>query len=207
MLWSTALHATPHRRPGYCVFCGGSTAPDGRYAGSAGVLLDTAEFERFYADVQPGLLNVIALHDEEGVLLVRYPAQDDAIGRVLGTWGRAGTASSGVPQLRRFVSGVDGVERLGIAQLVSGYPLRVVVSRDTRLVYAPWREAAWGSVARTLLLCVAASWLSPSRCASCSAWRKHDRRSPVPSARSGFRRNGMRSRWLVPTKGCGIGTS
>ena len=51
-------------------------------------------------------------------------------------------------------------------QQVPGYALHVSVSRDTDLVFADWRAAALGSVARTALLCAPRSACWPCCCAS-----------------------------------------
>jgi signal transduction histidine kinase/CheY-like chemotaxis protein len=130
--------------------------PDGRFAGTAVALLDAGYFERFYANVQFGFRNVVALHDAEGALLARYPPRDDRIGDVISTWHKDLASRTPEPQPRRFTSQLDNIDRLGVAAPVPGYPLHVVVTRDLGHVFAPWREAAAGSLVRTLLLCAAA---------------------------------------------------
>ncbi len=126
---------------------------DGRFDGVAVALLDVDYFERFYADVKVGDGSVVALTGSDGTLVARQPSHDDAVGQPVAGWSR-GLDSNPAP--RRFVSRLDHVERLGVAQPVPGYALHVLVARDVDLVFAPWREAAWGSVLRTTLLCAAA---------------------------------------------------
>jgi PAS domain S-box-containing protein len=132
------------------------TGPDGRFDGVVGALLDTGYFDRFYADVQLGPGHVVALADDGGLLLARHPARPDAVGQTVGQWEQRRAAQADLATRRRFVSLLDHVERLGAVQQVPGYPLHVAVSRDADLVFASWRQAAWGTVARTALLCAAA---------------------------------------------------
>jgi signal transduction histidine kinase/ActR/RegA family two-component response regulator len=128
---------------------------DGRFDGAAGALLDTRYFERFYADTGLGEGHVIDLVTADGSLVARHPRREEAVGQPVGRASAPGDA--GAPSApRRFTSRHDGVERLGVRLPVPGYALDIVVARDTGLVFAAWREAAWGSVLRTLLLCAAA---------------------------------------------------
>jgi signal transduction histidine kinase/ActR/RegA family two-component response regulator len=130
--------------------------PDGRFDGVVGALLDTGYFDRFYADVHLGPGYVVALADDDGTLFARHPSRPDAVGQTVGHWEQRKAAQSDLAASHRFVSLLDQTERLGAMQQVPGYALHVVVSRDTALVFADWREAALGSVARTGLLCAAA---------------------------------------------------
>ena len=129
---------------------------DGRFDGSVGALLDTRYFERFYDDAGLGAGHVISLVNSEGSLVARHPLREGAVGQPVGGWADGLQASGALSLPRRFISQQDRIERLGVAQSVPGYALHVVVARDTDLVFAPWREAAWGSVLRTALLCATA---------------------------------------------------
>jgi signal transduction histidine kinase/ActR/RegA family two-component response regulator len=127
-----------------------------RFDGSVGALLDTRYFEHFYADAGLGEGQVVALINNDGSLVARHPRREHAVGQPVGGWALGLRASDSTPLPRRFYSHQDHVERLGVTQPVAGYALNVVVARDTGLVFAAWREAAWGSVLRTALLCAAA---------------------------------------------------
>jgi PAS domain S-box-containing protein len=131
-------------------------AADGRFLGIVGAMLDAGYFERFYADVRLGEGNVVALDNSDGTLVARHPLRPQSIGQHAGNWPEPLKAAAEPPPPRRIVSPLDHTERLATAQWVPGYELYVVVARDTELVFAPWREAAWGSVVRTALLCAAA---------------------------------------------------
>jgi signal transduction histidine kinase/ActR/RegA family two-component response regulator len=126
----------------------------GRFAGGAAALLETSYFERFYDATGLGADHVVSLIDSDGNLVARHPARGGAVGQPAGGWAQGLQSTATLP--RRFLSRRDGVERLGVVQAVPGYGLHVVVARDTQEVFAPWREAAWGSVLRTASLCAAA---------------------------------------------------
>ncbi|NML46202.1 response regulator [Ramlibacter sp. G-1-2-2] len=131
---------------------------DGHFVGSAGALIDAGYFERFYADLPLGFASVIALRAGDGALLARHPPSESAMGQAAPDgWHPALALPPGqAPRVQRFTGLRDQVDRLGILQPVPGYPVHVVVTRDLDKVFAPWREAAVGSIARTLLLCAAA---------------------------------------------------
>ncbi|WP_280151576.1 ATP-binding protein [Piscinibacter sp. XHJ-5] len=131
-------------------------ARNGRFDGCVGAMLDTSYFERFYAETGLGEGHVLALVGGDGSLVARHPRRDGAVGQPVGGWAQGRRASDSMAAPRRFFSRQDRVERLGVSQPVPGYPLHVLVARDTDLVFASWREAAWGSVLRTALLCAAA---------------------------------------------------
>jgi signal transduction histidine kinase/CheY-like chemotaxis protein len=128
----------------------------GRFDGAAVALLDAGYFERFYAGTGLEAGHVIALVHGDGTLVARYPPRESALGQTAGTWAQRLDGGPLQPAPRRFLSRMDHVRRLGVAQPVPGYALHVVVARDDALVFASWRDAAWGSVLRTALLCAAA---------------------------------------------------
>jgi PAS domain S-box-containing protein len=95
----------------------------------------------------------MTLVHRDGVVVARYPVSEAALGERFAPL--AALVASGVPLSAnpiRATSPIDGIERFGAFQWVPGYPLGVLVTRDTRTALAPWRSQAIGTAARTLTL-------------------------------------------------------
>ncbi len=131
--------------------------PTGEFAGAIGARGRIDYFQQFYRNIglEPGT-NVSLAH-RNATLIARHPPVESAIGQPYPLFetvlAKHGEGQSGA--LRR-VSPIDGVERFAAAQSVPGLPLEVHVTRDADVALASWREMAWGTAARTLVLAVLA---------------------------------------------------
>jgi PAS domain S-box-containing protein len=134
--------------------------PAGHFAGAIGARGRVDYFQQFYRDVRLGPGTKVTLMHRNATLVARYPPVETALGQhfplfetmlAMRAEGRRGPLKT--------VSPVDGVERFSTVQSVPGLPLEVLVTRDTKVALAAWREMAWGTVARTLVLAALAAIL------------------------------------------------
>lgn len=96
----------------------------------------------------------------DGTLLARYPPAESALGKHFPPLDQllASRAAGQSPPMR-MVSPVDGVERFVALREVPDYPMIVLVSRDTSVALAAWREQAVGTAVRTTVLAALAALL------------------------------------------------
>lgn len=125
----------------------------GEFAGAIGARGRIDYFQHFYRDIRLDSGTRVTLMHRDGTLLARHPPVPAALGQRFPLLDKLIAArESGAPWPARIVSPVDGVERFGAVHPVPDYPLEVIVTRDTRVALAQWREQAWGTAARTLAL-------------------------------------------------------
>jgi len=131
----------------------------------AGVVTGTIQLEHFqklFNALNLGPDGSLNLFRSDGVLIVRFPFSDDAVGRSL----------AGMPNIRVFQSARSGVftgraahgnvERLYAFQHVGDYPLMVSVAQSVASIYAGWYRSAWllGGFALVLMVaCAGLAWL------------------------------------------------
>ena len=121
-------------------------AADGSFAGLLIIGLDPAYFESVYRAATMSDGTAITLSRRDGVMLARYPRDEDMMGRGFGrtpifdrleeTQAAAGTI--------RYASQIDGSVRYYAPRLVAGYPLVVAPSVAEAVVLRTWtREAVF----------------------------------------------------------------
>jgi len=134
--------------------------PDGAFAGAVGGRGRVDYYQQFYKDIrlEPGT-HATLLH-RNGTLMARYPPAEEFLGKRFALLDEMLAAyAAGDTEPRRGLSPIDGVERFAAIAPVPDYPLVMVVTRDTQVALAGWREQAYGSALRTLALSVLASVL------------------------------------------------
>jgi diguanylate cyclase (GGDEF)-like protein len=119
------------------------SAPNGTFLG---LVLGAVELEYFaglYGQIAPQPDYVISLFRTDGVLLVRHPHRDNAVGRGYTTTGAALIAlQNKAGGVTRTVSPIDQQDRLIATRALSTYPATLSVSRTTAAALAPWRRQA-----------------------------------------------------------------
>src|SRR5262249_29383726 len=132
----------------------------GEFAGAVVSRLRSEYFQQFYRDIRVDPGTTITLMQDNGRLLARYPMVGDALGKHLPLFETLfARVKAGGGEPIRVVSSFDGVERFVSIQPTAGYPIIVIVARDTALALAPWRAQAYGTAARTLALSALAALL------------------------------------------------
>jgi PAS domain S-box-containing protein len=134
--------------------------PDGRFAGVVAARGRVEYFQQFYRDVrfEPGTST--SLMHRNGTLIARDPPASDAIGKRFEMFdGMLAAHEAGRRGATRGVSPIDGVDRFAAFQTVPDYPLAVVVTRDTSVALADWRQQALGAALRTSALAALAAVL------------------------------------------------
>src|SRR5262249_11544083 len=125
----------------------------GEFTGAVVGRLRSEYFQQFYRDIRLDAGTTVTLINHDSALLARHPPLNDSLGNRLPQFESLVArynASGGVPI--RTVSSLDGIERFVALQAVAGYPVTVVVARDTSMALAPWRDQAIGTAVRTLAL-------------------------------------------------------
>ena len=127
--------------------------PAGEFGGAVGARGRIPYYQDFYRALHLGAGTSTSLMHRNGTLLARYPTADAALGKRFALFDDVlASRERGEPAPTRTASPIDGVERFGAIAPVTGYPLHVLVTRDTAVALAPWRQQALGTVARTLAL-------------------------------------------------------
>jgi len=129
--------------------------PDGQLAGVVAGTIRLAHFQSLFEALNLGAKDRLNLFRVDGVVLVRSPFAEEAVGRSL----------AGTPNIRIFQSarsGVftghaafDNVERLYAFRHVGDYPLMVNVAQSVDAILAGWYRSAWLLGGFALVLMVA----------------------------------------------------
>jgi PAS domain S-box-containing protein len=138
---------------------------DGRFRGVIVAAINPAFFERTWKPDDAGQDFSVTLMRSDGVLLMRSPFREDAMGRRIPS--AAGLAPLALDNGRGTairVSPLDGVERLlGFQPLPLDRDLMIVVGQGIAGILAPWRHivgvVALGWILTTLGLAVLGTWL------------------------------------------------
>jgi diguanylate cyclase (GGDEF)-like protein len=127
--------------------------PDGSFAGVVVGGLRLSYFEQLFKTVALGPDDTIALSSADGTLLMRWPYQEELIGRDL----RGTELYKHIAHERAGwfeTNGVtDGVRRLVVYSGIGDFPLLISVGRSTASIFADWRRYALA-----IGLLVAALW-------------------------------------------------
>lgn len=131
-------------------------AADGRFAGVAMARISVTFLQDFYRSFASGHDGLITLTSMKGIVVAR----SDEAGSSVGADISSGTVFRGVATGRpmgsfRYVSVLDGVERLGSYRTIDGYPFFIIVAHGLDEVLADWRADAWFHLA--ISLCAAAA--------------------------------------------------
>ena len=119
-------------------------AADGSFAGVVVAAIAVGHEQRLYESFSVGRRGVIALLSSDGTSVLRVSAGSATIGTPIAASPvlQAFRSGPGAGNLR-YVSEVDGVERLSSFRRVDGTPLFVVVSHAMDEVLAQWRADGW----------------------------------------------------------------
>lgn len=138
------------------------TAADGRFLGLVLGAVELGYFEQLYRQITPSDDAVVSVFRNDGMLLVRHPRRDGAVGRVFPTTGAALIATMDpMGGFLRNVSPIDNKERLIATRALTRYPLILSFSRTTEASLAPFRRQAivLAAGAALLIACLGTLWL------------------------------------------------
>ena len=133
----------------------------GNFAGLIQAAIRTDHFQNFFANLDLGSGQSVALLDDQQRLIARYPAVPAKIGQVV-------SHPSITELIRRqgkhtsftTASAIDAVERLFVARRVGDYPFYVVVGHAPAHFLTNWRQQVfWASLSAALLAAVLAGWI------------------------------------------------
>jgi diguanylate cyclase (GGDEF)-like protein/PAS domain S-box-containing protein len=133
-------------------------SPSGDFLGIVTRSISPDVLEGFFSSVVPKH-GGIALLQQDGTLIARYPHVEAAVGQNLSDsplFTRAN--ASGEYATMQLVSPVDGEERLASAGRLSHYPLMVVATDTVSEALADWREQTrilvWAACAAAAVICL-----------------------------------------------------
>ncbi|MCK2055969.1 EAL domain-containing protein [Methylobacterium sp. 37f] len=119
------------------------SAPDGNFLGLVLGAVELHYFTGLYSQIAPQPDYVISMFRTDGVLLVRHPHWEGAIGRGYSTTGAALIAAQNrAGGVTRTVSPIDAQDRFVATRTLSNYPAILSVSRTTAAALAPWHRHA-----------------------------------------------------------------
>jgi diguanylate cyclase (GGDEF)-like protein/PAS domain S-box-containing protein len=118
------------------------TGPNGEFLGVVQGAMELPYFEQLFQTVAPGSNSTIALFHRNGTLLVRYPRQDTAVGRIFPQSRFLKTLATSDHGSGREVGVIDGQERLISARSFAHYPVAVVATSTVADALANWKRGA-----------------------------------------------------------------
>lgn len=130
--------------------------PDGTFAGVVLATVDVDHFAQNFARFDVGSAGSIALLGAGQRLLARFPSIDARLGEPVRAESLINGLATSPSGTVRFISSIDGVDRVAAFQRGDRYPLTVVVSRAVDEVLTEWRRDAAGRMAIVLALSLAA---------------------------------------------------
>jgi diguanylate cyclase (GGDEF)-like protein/PAS domain S-box-containing protein len=110
---------------------------DGAFLGLILSVVKLDYFEDYFRSIVLGEDGSISLFRDDGVLLVRYPHVETAIGKTYTAARELGALRSGTT---RLVGRMDGQERILAAHHLPHYPLHISVGRRTEAALAGWKR-------------------------------------------------------------------
>jgi diguanylate cyclase (GGDEF)-like protein len=114
------------------------TSASGEFLGIVFGGIELTQFERYFRAIALGEGSSISFFRNDGVLIVRHPSIESAIGKkFLGFVDALGDANAGTT---RMVGKMDGLDRLLAAHRLAKFPLVVVAGLEVSAALADWRE-------------------------------------------------------------------
>ncbi len=122
---------------------------DGKFAGVVTGIVALDDLRQVYDAIQLDSHSSLLLTFDDGLLVIRHPANEAA---------RIGSRFPEVPALKnkagRLISPVDGREKFVVAVAVADRPLLLAVTRDVSDALRPWREEMRNMLLRNAVLIV-----------------------------------------------------
>ncbi|WP_213738810.1 EAL domain-containing protein [Bradyrhizobium sp. dw_411] len=113
--------------------------PDGRFLGVITRGVSPANLESFFESITLGMGSTISLYHRDATLLARYPHVEEMIGRNFRDVPIQQVLSTANHGTMRWVSPIDGEDRLTSARSLSDFPLSIVTTTTVATALADWR--------------------------------------------------------------------
>lgn len=158
-------------------------APDGGFAGIIVAAVEPPYFDKLWRSVDLGTDGSIALFRSDGVLMMRSPFDEAAMGKAFsGTRLFRELLPKNLAGNYQNVSAIDGTFRVFAYRTLSAQPgFVVVVGQSFERLLAPWRKQAW--IAGALVLALALITLAYARHIG-KAWARQHRDQLALEAKS-----------------------
>ncbi|QPF95226.1 bifunctional diguanylate cyclase/phosphodiesterase [Bradyrhizobium commune] len=115
--------------------------PNGEFMGVVGRGIEPANFEKFFETVVLGESATISMLHRDGTLLARFPHSSDLMGRNFKNGPYEQQRVFGLDHFAgRFVSPVDGDDRLISARALPHFPILMMATTTRAAALADWRE-------------------------------------------------------------------
>ena len=127
------------------------TGPNGEFLGVIQGAMELRYFEQLFKVISSGPNGSIALFQRNGLMLVRYPRQETAIGQFFPQSRFLKILAISDHGTRRQVGVIDGQERLISARNLAHYPVAVVATTTVADALANWKRGAITMVVTALI--------------------------------------------------------
>ena len=128
------------------------TSPSGDFLGILLGEISFSYFQTFFSQIAPQADAVVSMFDLGGVMLVRHPAIQGAVGTVPNSGALQLLAKGKDHGTTRNVSPLDQTDRIIAVDRLPHFPIVVSISRSVDAVLGPWREQRRYIVIVTVLL-------------------------------------------------------
>jgi PAS domain S-box-containing protein len=131
------------------------TRPDGSFAGLVVASVEVAYFQDFYAKLDLGHDGIAGLFNDDGVMLVRHPFLQSAVGSSVMNGALFHDALPNAPSgTFDSLSSLDGVRRIDGYRRVTGFPLVAAAALGVDEQLAVWRKGALEHLLATIVIAV-----------------------------------------------------
>ena len=131
----------------------------GQFLGLVLGAVDLAYFDKLFARVAPEADDVLSMFRTDGMMIARYPARPDTIGKQFLTAGASKIlAQKSGAGVTRTTSPIDGRDRIVAIEPIVHYQLVLSVSRTADAVLTAWHKQA-AALALVVVLLVAGLWI------------------------------------------------
>ena len=114
--------------------------PDGQFLGIVTRGVSPTNLESFFESITLGTGSAISMSHRDGTLMARYPHVEDMIGRNFRSAPIQQLLSTQNHGTIRWISPIDGEDRLASARALSDFPLSIITTTSVATALADWRE-------------------------------------------------------------------
>lgn len=128
------------------IFARRMNKPDGSFAGVVFSPVNLESFTKIFSQIKVGQQGAVSLFDSDAALIVRYPEQNE-FGSVIGKKVKSNLLQELIEtgkskNAERFISQVDGVDRLYSSRKIIEYPLYISVGLSVEESLEGWKTNA-----------------------------------------------------------------
>jgi diguanylate cyclase (GGDEF)-like protein/PAS domain S-box-containing protein len=128
------------------------TGPNGAFLGVVTGVMELQYFEQIFQAIASAPSGSIALFRRDGILLVRHPRQEAAVGQSFPQSRFIKELTNSDHGTHRVIGVIDGQERLVSARSLAHYPVALVATTTVADALANWKRGAITMIGATLII-------------------------------------------------------